>query len=70
MNPETALKFSFFRFTCKNKNTCVLLVSRPVEQGVVSIRHFRAFHAIFVPLEYIPIIPPHSCYVSANVAGG
>ena len=30
---------------------------------VVSIDYFHAFYVIFVPLEYIPSIPPHSTYV-------
>ena len=30
---------------------------------VVSIGHSRAFYAVFVPLEYISNIPPHSTYI-------
>ena len=30
---------------------------------VVSIRRFAAFYVVFVPLEYIPTIPPHSTFV-------
>ena len=30
---------------------------------VISIGHSPAFYVLFVPLEYIPSIPPHSTYV-------
>ena len=30
---------------------------------VVSSGPFHAFHVVFLPLEYIPTIPPHSTYV-------
>ena len=30
---------------------------------VVSSGHSRAFYVVFVPLEYIPSIPPHSTYI-------
>ena len=30
---------------------------------VASSGHFHAFHVVFVPLEYIPTIPPHSTYI-------
>ena len=32
----------------------------------VSSGPFLAFHVVFVPLEYIPTIPPHSTYVIVN----
>ena len=34
-----------------------------LNKGVVSIGHFHAIHVVFVPLEYVPAIPPHSTYV-------
>ena len=37
---------------------------------VVSIGHSRAFYVIFVPLEYITNIPPHSTYAIVICLGG
>ena len=31
---------------------------------VVSSGPFQAFHVVFVPLEYIPTMPPHSTYIT------
>ena len=31
-----------------------------------SIGHSRAFYVVFVPLEYVPTIPPHSTYVKVS----
>ena len=33
---------------------------------VVSNGSFHAFHVVFLPLEYIPSIPPHFTYVVVN----
>ena len=32
-------------------------------ESVVSSCHFSCFYVIFVPLEYVPTIPPHSTFV-------
>ena len=41
---------------------CVLKGAAKYDR-VVSSGHFHAFHVVFVPLEYIPTIPPHSTYI-------
>ena len=34
---------------------------------VVSSGHFHAFHFVYLPLEYVPTIPPHSTYVMVEL---
>ena len=41
----------------------LLLRKRKMQSSTVSSGPFRAFHVVFIPLEYIPTIPPHSTYV-------
>ena len=43
---------------------CVFFSCSPV----VSIGRFRAFYVVFVPLEYVPTIPPHSTFAIVHNA--
>ena len=58
-------------YFCKCKNNTVTITITDKYQkhpktglyGVVSIGHFPTFYVVFVPLEYVPTIPPHSTCV-------
>ena len=59
---KLVLKFTFYFWQTIFDNF-INLMHGCRKNLVVSIGHFPAFYVVFVPLEYISTIPPHSNYV-------